>query len=482
MTQVDDAISRIPEIQRKARNARNSLAPINKLPPETLTLVAEFFEYRRQLLNATAVCQYWRATLLSFPRLWNTIRCSRQIQFEAYLERSKSVLLDVELYNLFPRLFESLLPHTSRLAALTVQVSNSSDFGRIALHLQSPIPTLHKFTIISSGSDTLEPPSGIDYSTHVKELELEDISSFRAPRAFPHVTKLTWHVGPEHGAPVQLPGLLETLEQFPVLEEVDLIFRESRDTTTGTFLRAVTLPHVQRMSLHCSKDRKMGIPRILQFLKLPKLTSLLVYTEPKFASPFPALPITSFGEHLPNLAEFPEMEVYTNIRIGRVCFRSPSQAMLDYWVIAQSLGEATYHHHRRLWGGLPLHSVRRLTATVNVWAEGVEEVWPVRLLRELGSLEHLELEGYCGFALRRLRRLMLRRSILIGTKTLTVCSGTYDICQATRLRDVADDLGLGIVVTCTPAPDMLDTDEWPSDGGSEDWDLGADYEDEDGEQ
>jgi hypothetical protein len=95
---------------------------------------------------------------------------------------------------------------------------------------------------------------------------------------------------------------------------------------------------------------------------------------------------------------------------------------------------------------------------VNVWAEGVEEVWLVRLLRELGSLEHLELEGYCGFALRRLRRLMMRRDILIGIKTLTVCSGTYDIRQATRLKEVADDLGLGIVVTCTPAPDMLDTE------------------------
>jgi hypothetical protein len=317
---------------------------------------------------------------------------------------------------------------------------------------------------------------------HVKELELEDIPSFRAPRAFPHVTKLTWHVGPEYGAPVELPGLLDTLEQLPVLEEVDLIFRESRDTTTGTSLRAVTLPHVQRMSLHCSKDQEMGIPRILQFLKLPKLTSLLVYTEPKFSSPFPALPITSFGEYLPNLAELPEMEVYTNIGTGRVCFRSPSQAMLDYWVIAQSLGEATYHHHRRLWGGIPLHSVRRLTATVNVWAEGVDEVWLVRLLRELGSLEHLELKGYCGFALRRLRRLMLRRDILIGIKTLTVCSGTYDIRQAMRLKDVVDDLGLEIVVTCTTAPDMLDTGEWPSDGDSEDWDLGADDEDGDGEQ
>ena len=471
--QVDDTISRISDILKNVKNVRNSLQPISKLPPETLALVAEFLEPKRQLVNATAVCQHWRATLLSFPRLWSTIRCSNRMQFEAYLERSKSTPLDVRFHNIYPHLLESLLPHTSRLATLTVQVSNSSDFGRIAQHLRCPIPRLRKFSILASRrADAMEFPSSTPNNcfVHVKELELQDISSLRAPHAFPHVTKLTWHVGPEYGAPVELPGLLDTLEQLPVLEEVGLVFRESRDTTTNTSLHVATLLQVQRMSLHCSKDQKKGIPRILQFLKLPKLTSLLVRTEPKFASPFPVLPITSFGEHLPNLAELSVMKVRAYAERSLVYFRSPSGAVLNYWVTAQPLGATTYRLQRRLWGGLPLHSVRRLTVVLHC-REVVDEVWLVRLLSDLSSLEHLDLEGYCGFALRCLRRLIMQRDILIGIKTLAVRSGAYEIRQTMRLKEVAAGLGLEITVACIHDPGVAVIDEWPSDGESEDWDL-----------
>jgi hypothetical protein len=166
-------------------------------------------------MNATAVCQHWRTTLLSFPRLWNEISWLNQMQFEAHLERSKSGPLDVQLPNLYPRLFESLVPHVSRLARMAVWVNDSSDFSQIAQYLPNPIPTLRAFTIIGHfGLDALElsPGIGNDYLLHVKKLQLEDISSFRAPHAFPHVTKLGWFVHSYRGASIQLAGLLDTLE------------------------------------------------------------------------------------------------------------------------------------------------------------------------------------------------------------------------------------------------------------------------------
>jgi hypothetical protein len=113
------------------------------------------------------------------------------MQSEAYLERSKSVSLEVELPNVYPLLFESLVSHISRLAVLAVWMKHPSDFGRIVQHLPNPIPTLHKFTIIVPPRlDTLELTSGIgnDYFLRVKGLRLEGISSFRAPPAFPHAT------------------------------------------------------------------------------------------------------------------------------------------------------------------------------------------------------------------------------------------------------------------------------------------------------
>jgi hypothetical protein len=477
LTQVDDAISRISDIWRKAKNIKNSLAPINKLPPETLALIAAFLKPGSQLIDATAVCQHWRATLLSFPRLWNTIRCSNLMQFEAYLERSKSVPLNVRFHDLDPHLFGSLISHTSRLAILRVQVECSSDLSQIVQYLRNPLPMLYKFIITSSpfASDALELSSGVGdgYFMHVKELQLKDISSFRAPLTFPHVTKLAWYVGPCPRGSTQLPGLLDTLEQFPVLKVVYLVFQTRQHTTTDPSPHMVTLPHVQRMSLVCSEGWGARIPPILGFLKLPNLTSLSVDTVPELPSPFPVLPITSFGEHLPNLAELPEMEVYMKVETGRVRFRSPSQAVLDYRTVTHPLEDLAYHHHRVRWGGLPLHSVRRLTVTLYRRGKGAEGVWLVRLVRDLGSLEHLELVGYCGCVLRRLRRLMMRGGILLGVKTLTVRSGAYDRRQAMRLKDTADGLGLETTVSYIRTLGVTDTDGWSpdADGLSEGWDL-----------
>jgi hypothetical protein len=97
-------------------------------------------------------------------------------------------------------------------------------------------------------------------------------------------------------------------------------------------------------------------------------------------------------------------------------------------------------------------------------------VWLVSLLRDLGSLEHLELDGFCGHTLRRLRQTMMRGDILLGVKTLTVRSGTYEIRQALRLKDIADGLLLEIIVTCILDPDVSDDDGYPdADGLSEGW-------------
>ncbi|KAF9645669.1 hypothetical protein BDM02DRAFT_474690 [Thelephora ganbajun] len=350
LKQVDDVITRISDIWRKARNVKNSFAPINKLPPETLATVVGFLKPGLQLINATAVCQYWRATLLSFPRLWNRVRPSNQMLFEAYLERSKSVLLKIRLCDERAHLVESLVPHTFRLASLAMVTSDSSNFRTIAHYLQKPIPTLRKFSIITpSGQNTLELPSDIDNNLflHVKKLHLEGMSSFRAPHAFAHVAELRWHV--RSSSQIQIAGLLDTLEQLVALERIVIVFQSRHSyIITDPTPHLVTLARVQRMSLHCTRE---GIPPILEFLKLPNLIYLFVGTARTFPWPFPTLPITSFDQHLPNFAELPEMEVCTRNDQSRVSFRSSSQASLDYYAHPQSFGKTRYRHEHRWRGG-----------------------------------------------------------------------------------------------------------------------------------
>ena len=427
------------------------------------------------MTKAAAVCQYWRTTLLSFPRLWNRVHSSEQGLFEVYLERSKYVPLQVHLHDLYDDLFDSLVPHISRLASLSVRMRDSSDFHLIAHHLPPPIPTLREFSITANGEeDVLEVPSDIDngYFSHVKKLHLKEMPSFRAPHAFPHVTELVWVVDSRNE--ISIAGLLDTMGQLTELERVEIMFRRPpRHPNTEPVPHVVTLPHLQRMSLRL-RYWSGGFSHILEFLRLQNLTSLDVDMGWRSSRPSSILPVTSFDEKLPNFSEPTEIEVHAHGRPHRVIFRSP-QAVLQYQSIGRILGEQPYHHDRKLLGGPPLGSVRKLIVVLDESAYGPEVAWVVCLMRELESLEDLEIRGQCGCLLRYLRRMMMREYPLPHIKTLAVHSGGTGIRQALRLEEVMDGLGLGTIVTCTPDPRVPDDDDWNADGSSEHWNWIEDW-------
>jgi len=181
-------------ILRKARIIKNCFAPVNQILPETLALTAAFLATERDLLiNVAAVCQQWWTALLSFPRLWHNAGGSSP-ELEAYLERSKSVPLEVTLS--FPQLVASIIPNdTSRLVALTVSVGYSSSFNQIAERLCDPIPTLRSLEIRTENRKlcVLELSPGLREGLfrHLKSLSLNAISSLRGSQTFPHITELS---------------------------------------------------------------------------------------------------------------------------------------------------------------------------------------------------------------------------------------------------------------------------------------------------
>jgi hypothetical protein len=260
----------------------NRLAPINQLPPETFALTATFFVKQRDLINATAVCQQWRTILLSFPRLWYNPGGSLS-ELEAYLERSKSIPIEVNLSS--PHLFASITPHTSRLVALTMCVDDSSDFTWITIHLRPFIPTLRSLEIVTRNPllRTLEPRSGLRDGLffHLKKLSLSGTSSCCAFEPFPHITEL--FLCTSAYATDSTIILLNALGQLPGLEKVHATFHNRWNTEIG-LANVVTLPCVQEMCLSAvdvnTPPNPLAVPPILRFLKLPKLTSLTLRQSP----------------------------------------------------------------------------------------------------------------------------------------------------------------------------------------------------------
>ena len=234
---------------------KNRFVLVNKLPLGILTHVATLFERDRDLINATAVCQFWRNTLLSYPRLWCNASGSRS-KIQAYIQRSQSIPLYVDLSD--PSLVDLIDPHASRLAGLTVFLGKSSKLNQFFEHLHRPTPMLHTLGISAAPSHPhpLEFPSGPDdpFFLHSKKLEFYGISKFLGFQTFPSVTEFTWHTS--YSCNVKIPDLLELLERLPLLERVHIVFCLDASLDTSPY-KLVTLPHVQEMSLR-SEERRVG--------------------------------------------------------------------------------------------------------------------------------------------------------------------------------------------------------------------------------
>ena len=487
LVQIDDIVSRLSTILRKTGSIKNCLAPVNRIPPETFALAATFLGTERDLINATAVCQQWRSVLLSSPRLWCNPSGSSS-KLEAYLERSKSVPLEITLSS--AQSVDSIIPHTSRLVALTVCMDHLFGFDQIAERLRDPIPTLLSLEIRTERYPLhiLDLPSSLREGLfrHLKSLTSDIV--LRGPHTFPHITELFLYTsGSSH-------DVLNALKQLPGLVKVSLVFHVSQHTDPWS-PNIVTLPCVQEIHLCPSAvDRRApAILPILQFLTLPKVTSITIQSSLSLDSMDSILPTASFGERLPNYVELLELRIYTTMSSKEVIFRSSSQAVFTYKT--ESLQE--YERERRFWGNLPVSSVRRVAAVLADPRLGDEDMWLVDMLGDPDFLDLLELGGDCGRVLQRLRHRLVRGiKRICGIKTLIVRGGEYAKSQALKLESVKDDLGLkNMTVTYILDPEVYeglaqdpdaetstDDEGWDEDSeedSGEDSDLYSYFEDDD---
>ena len=137
------------------RSLRNALAPINRIPPEILTLIPTFWtddvDEEWSMVTLTHVCRGWREIFISCSSLWTCLDCENADKTRVYLERSKSspitlwldrgerLLADDPFFEIDPRAI-------SHLKYLDIQGS-TENLQDITRQLSHPAPLLEKLTI-----------------------------------------------------------------------------------------------------------------------------------------------------------------------------------------------------------------------------------------------------------------------------------------------------------------------------------------------
>jgi len=288
------------------RVCQNMLVPINKIPPEILALIPDFWDTRdrdRNVITLTHVCRAWREIFVSRSSLWANFNCSGEEKTRVYLERSKSSPIDLSLARtrrMSPKdPFFQIIPHaTGRLKSLSVR-GLTEDMEVVTSHLSHPAPLLERLSIRSDSPFAHRAPvlpSALfngDLSS-LRTLCLDFVRTELPWRNMVNLTSLTLiHIPP--GA-VSTGRLLDCFENAPYLQEIDLWCATPKAGIQGGRL----------VSLACLKSMQIiaGNPcsALLNHLLIPAGAELTIRADPPSSSPI--------EEHLPrsldNLKNFPD--------------------------------------------------------------------------------------------------------------------------------------------------------------------------------
>ena len=276
---------------------------IHRLPPEMLATVASHLEDNASLVAATHVCHLWHTTLLSSPRLWSHLDFIDEECALAFLERSKSAPLSVNLMDAFnPSKFvrESLNKIATRVTTLRAEHSTLlNEF------LARPMPMLEVLEV----TDSKEFPS--DKPTHFPSLTSLTISGFdplryRAPllTSFHLVCNSIFTDSQELTAGI----LLDFLRNCPLLETVFL-----RCDARPNSDEVVSLPLLRSFTHESYRSEYQ--PHLLDRLSLPSACRVVL-----------AVDVTEHGSDpwISGLCVPSDSSYLSDIRTIKIAARSPN--------------------------------------------------------------------------------------------------------------------------------------------------------------
>ena len=322
---------------------RNSLSPVNRLPPEVLTACAAFVSDAdpRPIVPLTHVCRYWRRSITSNPKSWVSISTGWGRLVPLCLERAGAAPLAVDIA--IPDLKEdssfliALLPHVTRVAHLSLTQYSSTEAVKddlpgiftspmpdlISLELQQTIEPNALFT-----SSKVQVPPVFQSVSKLKSLSLTRVVIYPPLFAIPSLVELKL-IG--YTNPSDFGTFIGFLASNPNLEIVVLDVRFVESSIWAVPAKTVSLARLRRLSITCAKP--IDVKGLLSCIPLPRGTHLEVTCSQA----------TSLGLCLPS-PQTPIQKVLTSITVmkfqatpgeihvfgvnGLCSFRSPQSIFL----------------------------------------------------------------------------------------------------------------------------------------------------------
>jgi len=203
------------------QSIKNTLAPINRVPPDVLSLIPDYRETTdKELIKLTHVCRSWREIFISRASLWTFLACEDFDKTSVYIQRSKQSPLEVQIDQ---ENFEMLLlvePHVGRLKALTLSFFGR-DASRLTKHLSSTAPILEKLAIHVHNPDISEFDSALFESTllggNLSSLRELRLSGLHTNLPWQNMSNLTFFKFRQAGSKTSITQLLDFFEHAPLL-------------------------------------------------------------------------------------------------------------------------------------------------------------------------------------------------------------------------------------------------------------------------
>ena len=278
--QVDVLERDVSELLSLVRRMKNTFAPINRIPREILSTLPDYLseEYTadQDLITLTHVCNGWRELFISCPFLWTYLDCKNVEKTRAYIERSKSSLLEVyfraEEYSPLPYdAFLLTVPHIGRLKSLYLSGSSVNLVEITNAYFYCPAPFLERLHVHYSLSNrhAIETPFFDGNLPSLQALHLDGVVTSLPWENLANLTTFDFRNVPSDD--ISVTQLLDFFECAPLLSDITL-FHASPTASDASLGRVVPLPSLKCLAIITQPVHST----LLNYLSIPSGTSLVL--------------------------------------------------------------------------------------------------------------------------------------------------------------------------------------------------------------